>query len=165
MQRLLLAGATVLLLSACSPQAATPEEEKAAFAKETAAEYKAEAEAEAEAPTVDGKPMWSSNREMSSQENAQKAFDRNGEAFDAKTLDAFVQKAHDFTSNPPKGAETLKRANGDTLIYDAKSNTFAVVTRDGAPRTMFKPDDGADYWAQQKSREAARAKGSASKDG
>ena len=37
----------------------------------------------------------------------------------------------------------IDRANGDALLYDAKSNTFAVVTKAGAPRTMFKPRDGA----------------------
>lgn len=150
-----LAGACALLLSACGPQAAEPE----AKANEPSVETVASPD-EAETPTVDGKPIWSSNRELSAQENAQKAFDRNGETFGAKDLDSFVQKAHDFTASPPKGSETLKRANGDTLIYDAKSNTFAVVTKDGAPRTMFKPDDGAAYWAEQKSREASRtAKG------
>ena len=46
----------------------------------------------------------------------------------------------------------MKRANGDTLIYQASTNTFAVVARNGTPRTMFKPDDGPAYWAQQKER-------------
>jgi hypothetical protein len=27
-----------------------------------------------------------------------------------------------------------------------------VVSRDGVPKTMFKPRDGAAYWAQQKER-------------
>jgi pyocin large subunit-like protein len=152
-KQLVMAAAAALLLTSCGPQAAEPEAEAKAPAAENAS---SNAAAEAETPTVDGKPIWSSNRELSAQENAQKAFDRNGETFGAKDLDAFVQKAHDFTSNPPKGAETLKRANGDTLIYDPKSNTFAVVTKDGAPRTMFKPDEGEAYWAEQKSREAAR---------
>ena len=153
MKVLILAGAAALLLSACGPQAAEPE------AKAPAAEAASEnaSAAEVETPTVDGKPIWSANRELTAEENAQKAFDRNGETFGAKDLDSFVQKAHDFTSSPPKGAETLKRGNGDTLIYDAGSNTFAVVTKDGAPRTMFKPDDGPAYWAEQKSREASRA--------
>jgi pyocin large subunit-like protein len=154
MRGLVLAGAAALALCACGPQAATPEAEAGTPAADAAG---VEAAAEAAAPKVDGKPMWSSNRSQTAEENAKEAFDRNGEAFGAATLDAFVEKAHAFTSNPPKGAESFKRANGDTLIYDAKSNTFAVVTRDGAPRTMFKPDNGADYWAQQKQRETARA--------
>ena len=48
-------------------------------------------------------------------------------------------------------------ANGDDLLYDVKTNTFAVVTKAGAPRTMFKPRDGATYWRQQLSREQARS--------
>ncbi len=42
------------------------------------------------------------------------------------------------------------RANGDTLYYDPKSNVFAVVDKQGAPRTMFKPREGMAYWTEQK---------------
>jgi pyocin large subunit-like protein len=105
---------------------------------------------------IDGRPMWSASRRYSAAENAQRAFDRNGEAFGARDLDAFVKKAHAFVSHPPAGAQTLTRANGDVLIYDPRGNVFAVASKDGAPRTMFKPDDGAAYWEQQKSREARR---------
>ena len=34
----------------------------------------------------------------------------------------------------------------------------AVATREGAPRTMFKPDDGPDYWQKQKDIEARAAR-------
>jgi len=105
---------------------------------------------------VDGKPMWSSSRRGSAEENAQRSFDRNGDAFGARDLDDFVKKAHAFVDHPPAGTETLKRANGDVLFYDAKDNIFAVANKDGAPRAMFKPDQGAAYWTQQKSREARR---------
>jgi pyocin large subunit-like protein len=83
-------------------------------------------------------------------------FERNGEAFGAHDLDGFVKKAHAFIDHPPKGVETLKRRNGDVLMYDAKSNVFAVANKDGAPRAMFKPDQGAAYWEEQKAREAKR---------
>ncbi|MBX3483685.1 hypothetical protein [Phenylobacterium sp.] len=105
---------------------------------------------------VDGRPMWSASRKFSADENARRAFERNGEAFGADNVQAFVKKAHAFVSDPPKGAQTLKRRNGDLLIYDARSNTFAVRSKEGAPRTMFHPDDGAAYWAEQKTREARR---------
>ena len=39
-----------------------------------------------------------------------------------------------------------------------------MVTKDGAPRTTFKPRDGAAYWAQQKSRETARARSNSGGD-
>ena len=65
------------------------------------------------------------------------------------SVDAYVRQAHAFITNPPAGTETARRRNGDTLFYHAASNTFAVATSDGAPRTMFKPDEGAAYWAEQ----------------
>ncbi len=67
----------------------------------------------------------------------------------------YVRKAHEFVDHPPAGVETLSRRNGDTLMYDPKSNTFAVASRDGAPRTMFKPRAGAAYWDEQKTRLSA----------
>lgn len=105
---------------------------------------------------VDGKPIWSASRRYSAEENARRAFERNGEVFEARTLEQFVKKAHAFVEHPPAGTETFTRANGDTLFYDPKGNVFAVASKEGAPRTMFKPDDGQVYWAQQKEREARR---------
>ena len=105
---------------------------------------------------VDGKPMWSASRKFSAQENAERAFARNGEAFGADSLGAFVEKAHGFVAHPPKGTLTFARANGDKLFYDPRGNVFAVASRAGAPRTMFKPDDGMTYWEQQKARETKR---------
>ena len=99
----------------------------------------------------DGKPMWAPSKAKSAEEGAEKAFERNGEAFGAKTLDQYIQKAHAFVGHPPKGTQTLTRKNGDTLFYDPKSNVFAVANKEGAPRTMFKPDDGEAYWEKQKS--------------
>lgn len=106
---------------------------------------------------VAGKPYWAANRTRTAEENAQRSFERNGATFEAKSADDYVAKVHAFVSDPPKGSETLKRSNGDLLIYDPKGNVFAVVSREGAPRTMFKPDEGAAYWDEQKTREARRA--------
>lgn len=103
---------------------------------------------------IDGKPMWSASRRFTAEENAERSFQRNGAAFGAATREAFVAKAHAFVTKPPRGAQTLTRSNGDTLIYDPASNVFAVATREGAPRTMFKPDEGAAYWDKVKAREA-----------
>lgn len=104
---------------------------------------------------INGKPMWSSSRRFSSDQNAERNFKRNGADFGANNLDAYVARAHAFIAKPPKGAQTLTRANGDTLIYDPAGNVFAVATREGAPRTMFKPDEGPAYWETVKAREAA----------
>jgi pyocin large subunit-like protein len=105
----------------------------------------------------DGKPMWAPSRRNSAEDGAERAFERNGEAFGAKTVDQFVQKAHAFVGHPPKGTLTLTRKNGDTLFYDPKGNVFAVANKEGAPRTMFKPDDGMAYWEKQKGVEERRS--------
>jgi pyocin large subunit-like protein len=108
---------------------------------------------------VAGKPAWSSNRKMTAEENARSHFQRDGADFDSKTVDDFVAKAHAFTSHPPKGAQTLQRPNGDVLLYDEKTNTFAVMSREGAPRTMFKPRNGASYWEAQIRKEKEKSSG------
>jgi pyocin large subunit-like protein len=108
---------------------------------------------------VDGKPMWASNRRHTAQENASYQFQRDGADFGARDLDDFIAKAHAFTASPPKDVLTLTRSNGDRLLYDAKLNIFAVVTKDGAPRAMFKPQAGKAYWDQQVARQADDANG------
>jgi pyocin large subunit-like protein len=118
-------------------------------------------------PLVNGVPLWTSTRKLSAQENAQKHFERDGQDFGARSVDEFVTKAHNFVSHPPKGTKTIVRPNGDTLFYDPKDNVFAVTTRSGAPRTLFKPDNGPEYWQEQVDREAKRkqAKVTSSRDG
>ncbi|MEH6665595.1 MAG: S-type pyocin family protein [Brevundimonas sp.] len=97
---------------------------------------------------------WSSNSRNTADQNIQRLYERNGAAFSATSADDYVNKAHAFIAAPPAGTETVRRGNGDTLYYHAASNTFLVATSDGTPRTMFKPDDGAAYWDQQKARVA-----------
>ena len=116
-----------------------------------------------------GKPIWAANRTRTADEAAQRGFERFGDQFAAADVDDYVRKVHAFVGHPPAGAETLKRSNGDTLIYDPKGNVFAVVNKSGAPRTMFKPDDGEAYWTQQKAgggrrSTASRDRGSSSSD-
>jgi hypothetical protein len=99
---------------------------------------------------------WAANRKHSGAENADYHFRRDGADFGARSVDDYVQKAKAFVARPPKGTLTLERSNGDTLFYDPKANTFAVASKTGAPRTMFKPKDGMAYWDEQKAREAKR---------
>jgi hypothetical protein len=156
------AAALSLSLAGCSgkPSAVAPRDQSTASFSSGAATNAPVADArDAPVPQVDGKPMWAANRKHSAEENALFQFTKNGGDFDAKTETAYVLKAHRFVERPPSDAETIDRSNGDKLIYDPKANTFAVVSKDGAPRTMFKPRDGAAYWTQQKDREAKRSKG------
>ena len=100
-------------------------------------------------PSFHGEPMWSDNRQHTAQENAHYHCDKSGGDIGAKNFDDCLTKVHAFLDHPPAGAKTLTRSNGDKLVYDAKANIFAVARKDGAPRTFFKPRDGADYWKQQ----------------
>jgi pyocin large subunit-like protein len=99
---------------------------------------------------VDGKPAWAATRRLSAEDAAQANFERNAADFGVSSVEAWITAVHDFVEHPPRGVQRISRANGDTLLYDPKANVFAVVTRDGAPRTMFKPSTGAAYWEEQK---------------
>lgn len=155
------AGALALTLAACGgkPSAVAPAGQNASYRGQDGAQTSYADRRDAPVPRVDGKPMWAANRKHTAEENAQYQFTKNGGDFGAASESEYVTKAHAFVDRPPAGAETLDRSNGDKLIYDAKLNTFAVVSRDGAPRTMFKPRAGASYWAQQKDREDKRKSG------
>jgi pyocin large subunit-like protein len=176
--RKLLAGALLaaLALSACErggaaqqaareepAEVASPDAADATDARQTSAPTpSASARAERDDPRDGpqpqhdtGGPVWAANSRYTAEEAAQRQFERNGEVFGADTVEEYVDQAHAFIDKPPAGVERATRSrNGDQLMYDPKSNTFAVATRDGAPRTMFKPDDGAAYWAEQKQQAA-----------
>ena len=100
-------------------------------------------------------PLWSQSRKYSADDNAHYQYAHHGAEIGAKSYADFLAMAHGFIHAPPKGVQTLKRRNGDTLFYDPRRNIFAVMTRQGAPRILFRPRDGADYWEQQKDIEAA----------
>lgn len=150
MRYLVMAGAAALaLLGACDngPSAVeTRDRTGEAAAVETA-----------EAPTLtptsaEGaqKPAVTANRRETSNAKIERLFARNGAAFGARDAEDYLAKIEAFTRNPPAGTERVERANGDVLLYQASTNTFAVVAADGTPRTMFKPDEAATYWAEQK---------------
>ena len=116
-------------------------------------------------PLVNGKPLWAANKKHTAQENADYQFAKNGKDFGARTETDYVDEAHAFVDAPPAGVQRIERSNGDALLYDAKTNTFVVVTKEGAPRTMFKPRDGLAYWKQQQARETTRSNGGDNADG
>ena len=100
--------------------------------------------------TGSGTPVLTANRRETVDAKIQRLYERNGEDFGATSAEDFLDKVVAFTTRPPSGVETVKRRNGDTLLYQASTNTFAVVAANGSARTMFKPDDGPAYWAEQK---------------
>ena len=164
-------GLALILTAACERPSAVAQKDEAPPASEArqfAAAPSTPRQTESRnAPVreLDGRPIWSASRRGTAEENAQRAFDRNGEAFGARDLDDFVRKAHAFIEKPPAGTQRLTRANGDVLLYDPKGNVFAVATKEGAPRTMFKPDEGAAYWDEQKARQARQASRSGADNG
>lgn len=94
--------------------------------------------------------FWSSTKDKSPVENAYGHSTKHGGEFpDYKNSVQYVQAARDFVNNPPAGTLTKTRPNGDTLYYDPATNTFASKNKDGAPKTMFKPTAGMEYWNKQ----------------
>lgn len=102
--------------------------------------------------TAEAKPVLTANRRETVDAKTARLFQTNGADFGAATPEAYLTKVEQFTRNPPAGTDRVERPNGDVLLYQASTNTFAVVSRDGVPKTMFKPRDGASYWAEQKER-------------
>ncbi|MDR8807030.1 tRNA nuclease CdiA-2 [Burkholderia multivorans] len=94
--------------------------------------------------------FWSSAKDKSPVENAYgHSIKHGGEFPDYQNAVQYVQAAQDFVNNPPAGTLTKTRPNGDTLYYDPVTNTFASKNKDGAPKTMFKPTAGMEYWNKQ----------------
>jgi pyocin large subunit-like protein len=98
----------------------------------------------------EARPVLTANRRETVDAKITRLFERNGADFDAATPQDYLAKIQAFTARPPAGTDRAERPNGDVLLYQASTNTFAVVSRDGVPKTMFKPRDGAAYWAEQK---------------
>ncbi|MDP2763600.1 MAG: S-type pyocin family protein [Brevundimonas sp.] len=99
---------------------------------------------------AEARPALTANRRETVDAKITRLFERNGADFDAATAEDYLARVEAFTARPPAGTDRVERPNGDVLLYQASTNTFAVVSRDGVPKTMFKPRDGAAYWAEQK---------------
>lgn len=117
------------------------------------------------APVARAKPVLTANRRETVDAKVARLFERNGADFAARDAGDYLAKVEAFTGRPPTGTERVERPNGDVLLYQAATNTFAVVSRDGVPKTMFKPRDGASYWAEQKAAAPTFGQRRASSDG
>ncbi len=101
--------------------------------------------------------VWASSRKYTGDDNAHYQFEHHGAEFGISDIKAFIAKADAFAAHPPEGVLKFERAsNGDVIMYDPKTNIFAVATKDGAPRTLTKKPDGLAYWEAQKAQESAR---------
>lgn len=147
-----LAGAALIVLAGCGNGASAVETRDRAEAATEATLTAATGATSAEAATGDGteKTVLTANRRETVDAKIQRLYERNGSDFGASSPEDFLAKVTAFTTSPPSGVDTATRPNGDTLLYQASTNTFAVVAKNGSPRTMFKPDNGPTYWAEQK---------------
>lgn len=93
--------------------------------------------------------IWSPGAQGAAQ-NAYDHWKKHGSEFpNIQNAKEYAEAAKEFVNNPPPGTLTKTRSNGDTLFYNPATNTFAVRSPSGAPRTMFKPQDGMNYWNRQ----------------
>jgi len=92
-------------------------------------------------------PLWSSTKTNSAVANGFKHWQKHGKEFlEFQNSKQYVEGAKNFFGSPPSGTLTKMRPNGDKLFYNPSSNTFGVQAADGAPRTMFRPEGGINYW-------------------
>jgi hypothetical protein len=95
-------------------------------------------------------PVWTSTASKTRVQNAFDHWRRHGPEFpEYANSKQYVEGARNITQTPPPGTLFKSRPNGDTMYYNPTTNTFSVKAADGAPRTMFRPNSGADYWNKQ----------------
>ncbi len=95
--------------------------------------------------------IWTETKKTDPVSNAYDHWDKHKSEFpEFQNSKQYVDAAHDFVNTPPKGTLIKERANGDTMYYNPATNTFAVKNVDGTPKTMFKPQNGLEYWEKQK---------------
>jgi hypothetical protein len=148
------AALAALALAACGDGGSAVEtrdrSNEAAGTVMTAAGGSAQAAETAPGEAAAPKPVLTANRRETMDDKVIRLFQRNGADFGAETADDYLAKVRAFTQSPPAGTERVERPNGDVLLYQASTNTFAVLSREGVAKTMFKPREGAAYWAEQK---------------
>ena len=66
-----------------------------------------------------------------------------------KTEKEYGDFALKFFQYPPQGTLFKRNQAGDYLFYYQKWNVFGVTTKDGVPKTMFRPTQGINYWNRQ----------------
>jgi len=154
--RVRIAGAAVALLgmSACgNGESAVETRDRTAGGAEAVLTAAGGGPVALEASAADGpeaKPVLTANRRETVDAKVTRLFERNGADFGSRSPQDYLARIEAFTARPPAGTDRVERPNGDVLLYQASTNTFAVVSRDGVAKTMFKPRDGAAYWAEQK---------------
>jgi LysM repeat protein len=94
--------------------------------------------------------LWSSSKYKTASENAYRHYKSHGKDFGVSNAVEYVDRAHQFRKNPPAGVLSKTKENGNIIMYDQGTNTFASFSSEGVPRTMFKPKAGLEYFKRQK---------------
>nr|WP_313700245.1 hypothetical protein [Pantoea sp.] len=85
--------------------------------------------------------IWTETKKKEPVSNAYGHWDKHKQEFpEFQNSKQYVEATHSFVNNPPPGTLSKVRSNGETVFYNSKTNTFAVKTADGVPKTMFRPD-------------------------
>ena len=94
--------------------------------------------------------IWSETKKKKPVKNAFDHYKKHKNEFpEYKNSKEYVEGTKKFLNNPPKGTLTKINSKGDILRYNPKTNTFGVLSKDGVPRTMFRPEKGIEYWNMQ----------------
>lgn len=97
-----------------------------------------------DAPSVEtSKARWTSDNLIKHWKKHKKEFP------EYKSAAEYGNAALRFFENPPEDTLFKKRSNGDNLYYHPPRNLFGVTTKDGIPKTFFKPNNGIKYWNKQ----------------
>lgn len=97
-----------------------------------------------------GKQIWSANGTRSSVENALHHWNKHGREFtELQNSKQYVEKAWIFLKSTSKDIFSKTRPNGKLLRYNQNTNVFGSYTKDGVPKTMFRPKNGIQYWDMQ----------------
>jgi hypothetical protein len=95
--------------------------------------------------------IWSSTSKLSSVKNAFGHWKKHAAEFpEFVNSKQYVEGTKNFLNNSPAGTMIKTRSNGDVLKYHPETNTFGVMDATGVPKTMFRPNNGIEYWKKQK---------------
>jgi hypothetical protein len=102
-------------------------------------------------PSANNKiPVWSSTKKKTAVQNAYDHWVKHRSEFpEYANATQYVRGAKQFIDSPPPGTLIKYRPNREVLYYHPATNTFAVRGIDGAPKTMFRPTAGINYWNNQ----------------
>lgn len=82
-------------------------------------------------------------------------FNRHGAQMGCETKEAYAAHSVKFANSVDRvDCISFVARNGATYKYNTKTNTLAIVTKDGYVVTYFKPAAGYNYYKEEKRRKA-----------